>query len=163
MNKRRIILFYFIIIFGFCFNFTCCVVLNVLHCQWENQGKPTPTLHLPLPHTHTRALPIGLTSCCCCFALQLPAHDTDADNAGSAATSTLRCLLNGPFRDLHFNIADHHHRSIIPVHDVVFIDDIECNVKPLIYRPVLAETLPVTSTSTTKLTEAAADSSSRSR
>ncbi|KAM8721338.1 hypothetical protein ACLKA7_007242 [Drosophila subpalustris] len=64
--------------------------------------------------------------------IKLPPHDTDA-----AASSTLRCLLNGPFRDLHFNVSDH---RLIPVHDVVFLDDIERNVKPLIYRPVLPET-----------------------
>ncbi|KAI8036125.1 hypothetical protein M5D96_010985 [Drosophila gunungcola] len=51
-------------------------------------------------------------------------------------TSPLRCLLNGPFRDLHFNVSDH---RIIPVHDVVFLDDFERNVKPLIYRPVTSE------------------------
>ncbi|KAH8414833.1 hypothetical protein KR215_006338, partial [Drosophila sulfurigaster] len=72
--------------------------------------------------------------------MQLPPHDTDA-----AASSTLRCLLNGPFRDLHFNVSDH---RLIPVHDVVFLDDIERNVKPLIYRPVLPEALLSTSAST---------------
>ncbi|XP_034119170.1 uncharacterized protein LOC117578102 [Drosophila albomicans] len=72
--------------------------------------------------------------------IKLPPHDTDA-----AASSTLRCLLNGPFRDLHFNVSDH---RLIPVHDVVFLDDIERNVKPLIYRPVLPEALLSTSTST---------------
>lgn len=153
MNKRGIILFYFITVFGF--SFCCaCVVLNVLRCQRENQGKAAALTTLP-PRTHTHTNELS-------FALQLPAHDTDADNNDSA-TSTLRCLLNGPFRDLHFNIADHHHR-IIPVHDVVFIDDIESNVKPLIYRPVLAETLTVASTTTTtlKLAEAvAATDSSR--
>ncbi|XP_026838503.1 eye-specific diacylglycerol kinase isoform X16 [Drosophila erecta] len=51
-------------------------------------------------------------------------------------TSPLRCLFNGPFRDLHFNVTDH---RIIPVHDVVFLDDFERNVKPLIYRPVTSE------------------------
>ncbi|XP_070075242.1 uncharacterized protein [Drosophila takahashii] len=51
-------------------------------------------------------------------------------------TSPLRCLLNGPFRDLHFNVSDH---RLIPVHDVVFLDDFERNVKPLIYRPVTSE------------------------
>ncbi|XP_062138914.1 uncharacterized protein LOC133847735 [Drosophila sulfurigaster albostrigata] len=72
--------------------------------------------------------------------IKLPPHDTDA-----AASSTLRCLLNGPFRDLHFNVSDH---RLIPVHDVVFLDDIERNVKPLIYRPVLPEALLSTSTPT---------------
>ncbi|EDW00036.1 GH12639 [Drosophila grimshawi] len=73
--------------------------------------------------------------------IKLPPHDTEA-----AASSTLRCLLNGPFRDLHFNVNDH---RLIPVHDVVFLDDIERSVKPLIYRPVLAE---ATLTSTSALT-----------
>ncbi|EDW58169.1 uncharacterized protein Dvir_GJ15390 [Drosophila virilis] len=75
--------------------------------------------------------------------IKLPPHDTDA-----AASSTLRCRLNIPFRDLHFNVADH---RLIPVHDVVFLDDIERNVKPLIYRPVLADTVIVTSTPTSTL------------
>ncbi|KAH8387936.1 hypothetical protein KR093_010383, partial [Drosophila rubida] len=79
--------------------------------------------------------------------LQLPPHDSDA-----SASSTLRCLLNGPFRDLHFNGSDH---RLIPVHDVVFLDDIERNVKPLIYRPVLAETLLPTPTSRLKSAESA--------
>lgn len=95
--------------------------------------------------------------------LQLPPHDTDTDAV--AASSTLRCLLHGPFRDLHFNVSDLH--RIIPVHDVVFLDDVECNVKPLIYRPVLAETPTVTPTAATptlKSTEAlAATDSSSSR
>ncbi|KAH8410534.1 hypothetical protein KR222_004717, partial [Zaprionus bogoriensis] len=76
----------------------------------------------------------------------MPAHDTDA-----AASSTLRCLLNGPFRDLHFNVSDH---RLIPVHDVVFLDDIEHSVKPLIYRPVLAETPTPTTTATATWTSA---------
>ncbi|XP_030567364.1 uncharacterized protein LOC115767273 [Drosophila novamexicana] len=78
--------------------------------------------------------------------IKLPPHDTDA-----AASSTLRCRLNIPFRDLHFNVADH---RLIPVHDVVFLDDIERNVKPLIYRPVLADTVIVTSTPTPTSTPA---------
>ncbi|XP_023037199.1 uncharacterized protein LOC111519649 [Drosophila willistoni] len=58
-----------------------------------------------------------------------------------AVTSPLRCLFNGPFRDLHFNATDN---RLIPVHDVVFLDDFEHNVKPLIYRPVPSEaSLPV--------------------
>jgi len=59
----------------------------------------------------------------------------DPDDA-ELVTSPLRCLLNGPFRDLHFNVSDH---RLIPVHDVVFLDDFEHNVKPLIYRPVTSE------------------------
>lgn len=51
-------------------------------------------------------------------------------------TSPLRCLFTGPFRDLPFNVGDH---RLIPVHDVVFLDDFERNVKPLIYRPVTSE------------------------
>ncbi|KNC25245.1 hypothetical protein FF38_10265, partial [Lucilia cuprina] len=48
-------------------------------------------------------------------------------------TPTLRCLLNGPFKDLHFNVTDH---RITPVHDVVFLDDVDNpTVTPLIYRP----------------------------
>ncbi|XP_033150273.1 uncharacterized protein LOC117134913 [Drosophila busckii] len=66
-----------------------------------------------------------------------------ADDADVGASSTLRCLLNGPFRDLHFNVSDH---RIIPVHDVVFLDDIEQSVKPLIYRPVLSESVTPTPT-----------------
>ncbi|XP_064538614.1 uncharacterized protein LOC135428497 [Drosophila montana] len=78
--------------------------------------------------------------------IKLPSHDTDA-----AASSTLRCLLNVPFRDLHFNVSDH---RVIPVHDVVFLDDIERNVKPLIYRPVLADTVIATPTPTPTSTQA---------
>ncbi|XP_050744568.1 uncharacterized protein LOC127011525 isoform X2 [Drosophila biarmipes] len=59
----------------------------------------------------------------------------DPDDA-ELATSPLRCLLNGPFRDLHFHAGDH---RLIPVHDVVFLDDFEHAVKPLIYRPVTSE------------------------
>ncbi|KAH8345151.1 hypothetical protein KR059_006936, partial [Drosophila kikkawai] len=64
------------------------------------------------------------------ISLQLPSEDS------VLVTSPLRCLFNGPFRDLHFNVSDH---RIIPVHDVVFLDDFERNVKPLIYRPVTSE------------------------
>lgn len=46
---------------------------------------------------------------------------------------TLRCLLNGPFKDLHFSVSDH---RIAPVHDVVFLDEPDnSTVTPLIYRP----------------------------
>ncbi|XP_023176370.2 uncharacterized protein LOC111603128 [Drosophila hydei] len=76
--------------------------------------------------------------------IKLPPHETDV-----VASSTLRCLLNGPFRDLHFNVSEH---RLIPVHDVVFLDDIERNVKPLIYRPVLADTVISTPTSTSPST-----------
>ncbi|XP_030386703.1 uncharacterized protein LOC115633401 [Scaptodrosophila lebanonensis] len=63
--------------------------------------------------------------------IKLPPQET-------AASSALRCLLHGgPFRDLHFSVSDN---RLIPVHDVVFLDDdIDRNVKPLIYRPVHAE------------------------
>lgn len=74
------------------------------------------------------------------FLLQLPPHETDV-----VASSPLRCLLHGPFRDLHFNVSDH---RLIPVHDVVFLDDVERNVKPLIYRPVLPDAVITTSTET---------------
>ncbi|BFG01410.1 eye-specific diacylglycerol kinase [Drosophila madeirensis] len=64
--------------------------------------------------------------------IKLPSEDT------ALVTSPLRCLFNGPFRDLHFNVSGDH--RLIPVHDVVFLDDFERNVKPLIYRPVTSET-----------------------
>ncbi|XP_070132663.1 uncharacterized protein [Drosophila bipectinata] len=62
--------------------------------------------------------------------IKLPSEDA------VLVTSPLRCLFNGPFRDLPFNVGDH---RLIPVHDVVFLDDFERNVKPLIYRPVTSE------------------------
>ncbi|XP_037935809.1 eye-specific diacylglycerol kinase-like isoform X1 [Teleopsis dalmanni] len=47
---------------------------------------------------------------------------------------TLRCLLQGSFREFHFTSTDH---RITPVHDIVFLDEVDnCSVKPLIYRPV---------------------------
>ncbi|XP_075155372.1 uncharacterized protein LOC142228747 isoform X2 [Haematobia irritans] len=53
------------------------------------------------------------------------------------STPTLRCLLNGPFRDLHFTVTDH---RITPVHDVVFLDEVDNpNVTPLIYRPKIGD------------------------
>ncbi|KAH8300832.1 hypothetical protein KR018_012594, partial [Drosophila ironensis] len=58
-------------------------------------------------------------------------------------TSPLRCLFQGPFRDLPFNVGGDH--RLIPVHDVVFLDDFERNVKPLIYRPVTSEVTHVAS------------------
>ncbi|XP_065366139.1 uncharacterized protein LOC135959065 [Calliphora vicina] len=61
-------------------------------------------------------------------------------------TPTLRCLLNGPFKDLHFTVSEH---RITPVHDVVFLDDVDNpTVTPLIYRPKRS-TSPVNADETT--------------
>ncbi|XP_022211715.2 uncharacterized protein LOC111067011 [Drosophila obscura] len=71
--------------------------------------------------------------------IKLPSEDT------ALVTSPLRCLFNGPFRDLHFSVSGDH--RLIPVHDVVFLDDFEHNVKPLIYRPVTSESVLLASES----------------
>nr|XP_014102509.2 uncharacterized protein LOC106627053 isoform X1 [Bactrocera oleae] len=43
---------------------------------------------------------------------------------------TLRCLLNGPL-----NLTNAEHR-ITPVHDVVFLDEVDPDIIPLNYRPI---------------------------
>ncbi|XP_073831688.1 uncharacterized protein [Musca autumnalis] len=65
-------------------------------------------------------------------------HKVKTKIPSESATPTLRCILNGPFRDLHFTVTDH---RITPVHDVVFLDEVDNpSVKPLIYRPKFPET-----------------------
>ncbi|XP_053948404.1 uncharacterized protein LOC128856955 isoform X2 [Anastrepha ludens] len=46
---------------------------------------------------------------------------------------TLGCLLNGPFRDLHFTGTDH---RVTPLHDIVFLDEGDPAITPLNYRPI---------------------------
>ncbi|XP_020713942.1 uncharacterized protein LOC110117940 [Ceratitis capitata] len=59
-----------------------------------------------------------------------------------SAVPSLRCLLNGSFRDLNFVNTDH---RITPVHDVVFLDEVDPTIKPLNYRPIITSSLTVTS------------------
>ncbi|XP_036344612.1 uncharacterized protein LOC118753845, partial [Rhagoletis pomonella] len=61
------------------------------------------------------------------------ATNTKIKLPSDATAPTLRCLLNGPFRELHFAATDH---RITPVHDIVFLDEVDPAITPLNYRPI---------------------------